>query len=81
MDRELRQQPRMGPAAGMFFEGAECEVDMGNAAEASATTAAAAAAGVRPPRPANWVTMTRAQRKYWKQHGGKPRCNPGHGGT
>ena len=38
-----------GPAAEVLYEGAECDVDMGIAAEASAATAAA---GVRPPRPA-----------------------------
>ena len=50
-----------GPAAEVLYEGAECDVDMGNAAGASATTAAAAAR-VRPPRPVNWSTMTRGQR-------------------
>jgi len=47
-----------GPAAGFLYEGAECDVGMGNAAEAPEATAAAAA-GVRPPRPANWGTMTK----------------------
>jgi len=42
----------------------------GGAAEASE---AAAAAGVRPPRPSNWEAMTRDQRKNWKKRGGK-RC-------
>ena len=42
---------------------------------------AAEAARVRPPRQANWGTMTRAERKYLKQHGGKPRCNKNNGGT
>ena len=37
------------------------------------TAAEIAARAQRPPRPANWDTMTRGQRKYWKQHGGKPR--------
>ena len=45
-----------GPAAGFLYEGAECDVDMGNAAEAP--EAAAAAAGARPPRPADLGTMT-----------------------
>ena len=49
-----------GPAAEVLHEGAQCDVDMGNAAEASE---AAAAARVRPPRPADWGTMTRGQRK------------------
>jgi len=70
-----------GPAAEMLYEGAECDVDMGNAAEASATTATAAAR-VRPPRPANWGTMTKpsnwgamsgTQRKNWYRQGGKER--------
>ena len=39
-----------GPAAGVLNERAECDVDMGKAAEAPV---AAAAAGVRPPRPAD----------------------------
>ena len=37
-----------------------------------ATAAETAAGAQRPPRPANWDTMTRGQRKYWKQQGGKP---------
>ena len=49
---------------------------MENAAEASAATAAAAA-GVRPPRPANWGKITRGQRQHWKQQGGRPRQNSG----
>ena len=53
-------------------EGAKCDVDMGNAAEASAATAAA---GVRPLRPAKWGTITRGQRQRWKQQGGRPRQN------
>jgi len=68
-----------GPATEVLIEGAECDVDMGNAVEASAATAAAAA-GVRPPRPAAWGTMTRGQRKHWKQRGGRSRWSPGHGG-
>ena len=52
-----------GPAAELLYEGEECDVDMGAALAATA----AAAAGV-PPRPSNWGTMTRAQRKYRKQH-------------
>ena len=47
-----------GPAAEVLYEGAEFDVDMGNAAEALAATAAAAAR-VRLPRPANWGTTTR----------------------
>jgi len=40
-----------GPAAEVLNEGAECDVGMGNAAEAPV---AAAATGVRPPRTADW---------------------------
>jgi len=61
-----------GPSAEVLCEGAECDVGMGNAAEAS-EAAAVAAAQVRPPRPADWGTMTRGQRKYWKRQGGRPR--------
>ena len=39
-----------GPAAEVLYEGAECDVDMGNAAGAPV----AEAMGVRPPRPSNW---------------------------
>jgi len=53
-----------GPAAEVLHEGAQCDVDMGNAAEASE---AADAARVRPPRPSNWNAMTPSQKKNWKQ--------------
>ena len=37
-------------------------------------TAAEIAAGAqRPPRPTNWDTMTRLQRKNWNQRSGRPR--------
>jgi len=42
--------PTHGPAAGTLHEGAEYDMETGNAAEAPV---AAAAAGVRPPRPAD----------------------------
>ena len=44
-------------SAELLYEGAEFDVGMGNAAEAPM---AAAAAGVRPPRPSNWGSMTKA---------------------
>ena len=46
-----------GLVAEVLNEEEECNVDMGNAAEASEATAAAAAE-VRPPRPANWAEAT-----------------------
>ena len=42
------------PAAEVLYEGAECNVDMRNAAEAPEAVAPAAA-GVRPPRLADWA--------------------------
>jgi len=39
-----------GPAAEVHYEGAQCDVDIGNAAKAAEATAAAAA-GVRPTLP------------------------------
>ena len=53
-----------GSVAEVFYDGAECDVDTGNAAEASAPTAATAA-GVRPPRPSNWSAMTKDQKRHW----------------
>jgi len=47
---------------------------------AAAAETAGTAAGVRPPRPANWGTRTREQRRNWNQQGGRPRKSPGHGG-
>ena len=41
-----------GPAAEVLHEGAQCDVDMGNAAEAPVV---AAAAGMRTPRPSSWM--------------------------
>jgi len=55
-----------GPAAKVLNEGAECDVDMGDAAEAPEATAAAAG-GVWPPRPRNWGLMTRGQRWNWNR--------------
>jgi len=55
-----------GPPAKILNEGAGCNADIGNAAEAP-VAAAAAAVRVRPPRPANWGTMTRVQRRKWSQ--------------
>ena len=54
--------PTHGPAAETLHEGAEYDTETGGAAEASE---AAAAAGVRPPRPSNWGTMTKAQKMHW----------------
>jgi len=69
-----------GPELETLLEGVEYDAETKDAAEAP-EAAAAAVARVRPPRPADWGTITRGQRKYWKQHGGRSRCNPGHGGT
>jgi len=41
---------------GWVYEGEKCDVDMGNVAEAPV---AAAAAGVRWPRPSNWESMSK----------------------
>jgi len=54
-------------AAAAAAAGGAAEYGPGAAAEAAAGTAA----GVRPPRPADWVTMTRGQRQRWKQRGGR----------
>jgi len=62
-------QPRT--AAEALLEGAEYDAETENAAKDS--EAAAAAARVRLPRPSNWNTMTRGQRRNWNQQGGKPR--------
>ena len=70
--------PTHGPAAEALYEGAECDVDMGNAVEAPMP---AAEAGVRPPRPSNWESMSKNQNKTWRKHGGRPRRAQGHGGT
>jgi len=61
-----------GPSAEVLYEGEECDVDIGNAAEPLEATAAAAA-GVRPPRPSNWSTMTKDQKRRWCKRGGKGR--------
>ena len=61
-----------GPAAEAFLEGTEYDAETEDAAEASETAAAATAARVRPPRPADWGTLTIDQRKNWKKQGGKP---------
>ena len=39
----------------------------------------AAAAGVRPPRPADWGKITRGQREHRKRQSGRSRESPGHG--
>ena len=65
-----------GPAAEALQDGAEYDAETDDAAEASESEAAAAAR-VRPPRPSNWGTMTRVQRKMWKKQGGRPRHHPG----
>ena len=55
--------------------GAEAAAAAGGAAEdgpgAATEAAAGTAAGVRPPRPADWDAMTRFQKKKWKKRGGK----------
>ena len=57
-----------GPAAEVLYEEAECDVDMGNEAEAPV---AAATAQVRPTLPQEeWGKMARAERKHWKKQGG-----------
>jgi len=54
-----------------LYEGAECDVDMGNAAEAPV---AAAAAGVPATFPQEELEkMTRIERKHWKKQGGRLR--------
>ena len=45
------------------------------------TSDAAAAAGVRPPRPSNWEIISKDQKEMWMQHGGRLRGAKGHGGT
>ena len=59
-----------GQAADALLKGAEYDdAETEDAAGASET----AAARVRPPRPADWGTTKRSQRKYWKKRGGRPR--------
>ena len=53
--------PTHEPAAETLDEAGEFDAETGDAPE---TPVAAAAAGLRPPRPADWGTMTRGQRKY-----------------
>jgi len=62
-----------GPAAETLYVGTEIDADTVHAAETPVTKTAAGGRHVRTPRPSNWVTITRGQRKYWKQHGGSPR--------
>jgi len=59
-----------GPVAEVLYDGAEFDVDVGNAAWA---LGAAEAARARPPRPSNWGAMSRSQKKNWKQQGERPR--------
>jgi len=66
-----------GPAAEALLEGAKYDAELEGAAEASE---AAAVAGVRLPRPADRVTMTRSKRQRWKQRGGRPRLDSDRGG-
>jgi len=54
---------------------------LGNASEETARTAAdgaakhgpgaVATAGVRPPRPSNWGSMTKTQKRHWFHRHGK----------
>jgi len=63
-----------GPAAEVLYGGAECDVDMGHAAEAPAATAAAAV-GVQPPRPRNLEPMSKNQKKSERNiEGGHVEC-------
>jgi len=52
-----------GPALEALLEGAEYDAETEDAAEASE---AAATARVRPPKPADWGTIARCRRKFWK---------------
>ena len=52
-----------GPAAEALLEGAEYDAETGDIAGASE----AAAAGVRPPRPSNWGSMTKHQKVNWRR--------------
>jgi len=63
-----------GPSVEVLCEGAQCNVDMGNAAEAQAATAAAAA-GVRPPKSSNWSAMSKMQKRNWFQRHGEWNAN------
>ena len=62
--------PTHGPAAEALQEGAECDAETEDMAGASE---AAAAAGGWPPRPTNWESMSKNQKKTWRKHGGRPR--------
>ena len=68
-----------GPAAEALqlqtaVEGAEYDAETEDGAEVSeAPVAATAAVGIRPPRPADWGTLTRVQKANGKKHGGKRR--------
>jgi len=55
------------PPTDKVKEGAEYDTKTEDATGAS-ESAAAAAARVRPPRPADWVAMTKAQRESWRKH-------------
>ena len=61
-----------GTAAEALLEGAEYDAETEDAAR---VVEAATAARARPPRPANWETMTRGHREHWKQRGWRPRRN------
>ena len=55
-------------AAGEVATGAGAELLITGVAAAVETAAGAQ----RPPRPVNWGTMTRGQRRYWLQQGWRP---------
>ena len=70
------QMGNTGVEAAAAAAGGAAEYGSGAAAEAAAGTAA----GVWPPRPADWGTMTRSQRHRWKQRGGRPCLDSDRGG-
>ena len=63
-----------GPAAGALLDGAEYDTETEDAAGASEAVAAAAAR-VRPPRPSNWESMSKNQKKSGSNmEGGHVEC-------
>ena len=63
-------------AAEELLELAEYDAETEDAAEASEAEAARG----QPPRPSNWVSMSKNQKKTWRKHGRRPRSAQGHGG-
>jgi len=60
----------VAPVAAAAAEAAGVRYDAETENAAGSSDVVAAAARVRPPRPADWGTMTRGQRQRWKQQGG-----------